>query len=75
MQFYRQKTQTATNILMQKNNETHLTYWVFNIYVYYIYSALTNFKRAIFTCEKMEDTEKDGIKDGRIDTIVFKQIS
>lgn len=41
---------------------------------YYIYSALTNFKRAIFTCESMEDTAKDGKKDGRIDTIVFRQL-
>jgi len=39
--------------------------------VYYIYSALTNFKKAVFTCESMEDTSKDG----RIDTIVFSQVS
>ena len=42
--------------------------------IYYIYSALTNFKRAIFTCEAMEDTEIDGKRDGRIDTIVFRQV-
>ena len=39
MQFYRQNTQAVTNILMQKNNKTHLTYWVFNIYAYNIHSA------------------------------------
>ena len=39
MQFYRQKTQIATNILMQKNNETYLTYWVFNIYAHNLHSA------------------------------------
>ena len=42
--------------------------------IYYIYSALTNFKRAIFTCETMDDTGEDGKRDGRIDTIVFSQI-
>lgn len=33
------------------------------------YTALANFKRAIFTCEECEDTNKDG----RIDTMKFKQ--
>ena len=38
--------------------------------IYYIYSALTNFKRAIFQCEKViynEDT-------GRIQEMKFEQI-
>ena len=39
-------------------------------YTYYIYSALTNFKRAIFTCDEMKDNNGDG----RIDSIVFRQI-
>lgn len=37
---------------------------------YYIYSALTNFKRAIFKCEKVEYNKSTG----RIDEMVFTQI-
>ncbi len=38
--------------------------------IYYTYSALTNFKRAIFKCESMDYNEKTG----RINSITFTQI-
>lgn len=50
------------DIIKKKENNKEL--------IYYIYSALTNFKRSIFKCEEMKDTTGDG----RIDTIYFSQI-
>lgn len=63
--FQKQETEDSIKILKETQIEGKTIY----IKKQVTYSALANFKRAIFTCNKCEDTDKDG----RIDLMEFEQ--